>query len=92
VIRVRLLFLSLPLAGWCVVGLSFPMDLSCMLYHCHELVHLCIAQHESITVERREVGPPLDDCGVRPTQESVHGVHLPQVSDAALGLEGGSIH
>jgi hypothetical protein len=80
VIRVRLLFLSLPLAGWCVVGLSFPMDLSCMLYYCHKLVYLRIAQHESITIERGKVGPLLDDCGVHPTQESVHGVHPPQVS------------
>jgi hypothetical protein len=56
------------------------MDLSCMLYHCHKLVHLHIAQHESITVEKGEVGPPLDDCGVHPTQESVHGVHPPYVS------------
>jgi hypothetical protein len=23
--------------------LSFPMDLSCMLYHCHKLIHLRIA-------------------------------------------------
>jgi hypothetical protein len=46
-----------------------------MLYHCQELVHLHIAQHENITVERGEVGPPMDDCGVHPTQESVHGVH-----------------
>jgi hypothetical protein len=50
-----------------------------MLYHCHKLVHLRIAQHENITVERGKVGPPLDDCGVHPTQESVHGVHSPQV-------------
>jgi hypothetical protein len=50
-----------------------------MLYHCHKLVHLCIAQHQYITIERGKVGPPLDDCGVHPTQESVHRVHSPQV-------------
>jgi hypothetical protein len=50
-----------------------------MFYHCYELVYLRITQHESITVEKGEVGPPLDDCGVHLTQESVHGIHSPQV-------------
>jgi hypothetical protein len=50
-----------------------------MFYHCHEFVHLRIAQHKSITIERGKVGPPLDDCGVHPTQESIHGVHSPLV-------------
>ena len=76
VIWFRLLLLLLPLVGWCVIGLSFLIDLLCMLYHCHKLVHLCI---ESITVDRGKVGRPLDDCGVHPTQKCVYGVHSPHV-------------
>ena len=74
-IQVHLLLFSLPLASWCIIGLSFTMDLSYMLYHCHELVHLCITQHESITIDGGKVGPPLDDYGVHPSRECIHGVH-----------------
>ena len=46
-----------------------------MVYHCYEVIHLRIAQHERIIIDRCKVGPPLDDCGVHPIQENVHGVH-----------------
>jgi hypothetical protein len=42
-----------------------------MLYHCHELVHLHIAQHLCITYNKGEVDPPLDDHGVHSPQESI---------------------
>ena len=78
VIWVCLLFFSLPLTGWCIVNLFFLMDLLCMLYYCHKLVHLCITQHKSNTVERGKVDPLLNDCGIHLTVESVYRVYFPQ--------------
>jgi hypothetical protein len=63
-----------------------PDGLSCMLYHCHELVHLCVAQHKCMTVERGEVGPSLDDCRIHSPHKSVHGVHSPQVCVLAFDI------